>query len=144
MVFKIGALKNFANFTGKHLCWRIVFIKLQAFRSNFFTEHFQRLLFAFYGTFVIKAAHAVHDIPELMRKKARQWKTQLYTSGSAKKFGFFSHIILPKLHLRKRIRIKLNRNRPKNSFFQNNNNKKKNISCNLFFEEIWYCESVHK
>ena len=23
--FKIGALKNFANFTGKHLCWSLFF-----------------------------------------------------------------------------------------------------------------------
>ena len=27
-----GALKNFANFTGKHLCWSLLFTKLQAFR----------------------------------------------------------------------------------------------------------------
>ena len=26
-------LKNFANFTGKHLCWSLFFKKLQAFRS---------------------------------------------------------------------------------------------------------------
>ena len=33
MFFKIGgALKNFANFTGKHLCWSLFLIKLQAFR----------------------------------------------------------------------------------------------------------------
>ena len=28
--FKIGALKNFANFTGKQLCWSLFLIKLQA------------------------------------------------------------------------------------------------------------------
>ena len=27
-----GVLKNFANFTGKHLCWSLFFTKLQAFR----------------------------------------------------------------------------------------------------------------
>ena len=26
MFFKIGALKNFANFTGKHLCWNFLLI----------------------------------------------------------------------------------------------------------------------
>ena len=31
MFFKIGLLKNFANFTRKHLCWSFFFIKLQAF-----------------------------------------------------------------------------------------------------------------
>ena len=25
--FKIGALKNFANFTGKHLCWSLILLK---------------------------------------------------------------------------------------------------------------------
>ena len=29
MFFKIGVLKNFANFTGKHLCWSLFFKKLQ-------------------------------------------------------------------------------------------------------------------
>ena len=29
--FKIDALKNFAIFTGKHLCWSLFLIKLQAF-----------------------------------------------------------------------------------------------------------------
>ena len=30
MFFKTGVLKNFANFTGKHLCWSLFLIKLQA------------------------------------------------------------------------------------------------------------------
>ena len=33
-----GVLKNFANFTGKHLCWRLFFTKLQAFRSATFLK----------------------------------------------------------------------------------------------------------
>ena len=32
MFFKIGVLKNFANFIGKHQCWSIFLIKLQAWR----------------------------------------------------------------------------------------------------------------
>ena len=32
MFFKIGALKNFAHFTRKQLCWSILFIKLLAWR----------------------------------------------------------------------------------------------------------------
>ena len=28
MFFKIGFLKNFTNFTGKHLCWSVFLIKL--------------------------------------------------------------------------------------------------------------------
>ena len=35
MVFKIGFLKNFAIFTGKHPCWSFFLIKLQAFRQLF-------------------------------------------------------------------------------------------------------------
>ena len=30
MFFKIGVLKHFANFIGKHLCWSLFLIKLQA------------------------------------------------------------------------------------------------------------------
>ena len=30
MFFKIGALKSFANFTGKHLCWSLFLKNLQA------------------------------------------------------------------------------------------------------------------
>ena len=30
MFFKIGVLENFTIFTGKHLCWSLVLIKLQA------------------------------------------------------------------------------------------------------------------
>ena len=55
MFFKIGALKNFAIFTGKHLCWSLFLIKLQAFRcfpmniakflrAAFFIENFHCLL----------------------------------------------------------------------------------------------------
>ena len=64
MFFKIVVFKNFANFTGKHLCWSLFSIKLQAFRPaaflkrdsnrcfpmkfekflrHFFTEHFRWL-----------------------------------------------------------------------------------------------------
>ena len=32
LFFKIGALKNFAYFTGKHPCWSFFLIKLQALR----------------------------------------------------------------------------------------------------------------
>ena len=31
-VLKIGVRKNFANFTGKHLCWSLFLINLQALR----------------------------------------------------------------------------------------------------------------
>ena len=31
MFFKIGVRKTFENFPGKHLCWRLLLIKLQAF-----------------------------------------------------------------------------------------------------------------
>ena len=30
MFFKIGVFKNFANFTGRHLCWCLFLIKLLA------------------------------------------------------------------------------------------------------------------
>ena len=54
MIFKIGVLKNFANFTGKHLSWSLFSIKLtptqlfsseycEIFKNSFFTQHLWRL-----------------------------------------------------------------------------------------------------
>ena len=43
MIFKIGILKYFENFTSKHLCWSLFLIKLQTFRL-FFTKHLGWLL----------------------------------------------------------------------------------------------------
>ena len=34
MFFKIGILKDFTNFTGKHPCWSSFLIKLQSLRMN--------------------------------------------------------------------------------------------------------------
>ena len=34
MLIKIGVIKNFAKFTGKHLCWDTFLIKLQALRPE--------------------------------------------------------------------------------------------------------------
>ena len=39
---KKGVLKTFANLTGKHLCWSLFLIKLQAF--GLFTEKFAKFL----------------------------------------------------------------------------------------------------
>ena len=55
MIFKIHALKNFAIFIGKHLCWSLFLIKLQTLRcfpvniakflrAAFYIEPFQWLL----------------------------------------------------------------------------------------------------
>ena len=38
MFFKIDTIKNFAIFTGKHLCWGILIIKLQVYRSTTFLK----------------------------------------------------------------------------------------------------------
>ena len=38
MIYKKAALKNFAIFTGKHLCWSFFIIKLQAFSTTILLE----------------------------------------------------------------------------------------------------------
>ena len=43
MFFKLGALKNVANFTGKHWCWSLFLIKFQA--SNFIRKILKRKCF---------------------------------------------------------------------------------------------------
>ena len=79
MFIKIGALKYFAIFTGKHLCWSLFSIKLRAFRcfpvniakflrAAFFIEHLRWLLLQmFYFTLylqkdVAKYIVAIHCI----------------------------------------------------------------------------------
>ena len=76
MFFKIGFLINFANFTGKQLCWCLFLIKLQTFRfllkrdstqvfscqicefanflrTPFFTEHLQWLLLSLIRSVIV-------------------------------------------------------------------------------------------
>ena len=36
--FKIGVLKTFANFTGKHMCWSLFLIKLQGLQAYNFIK----------------------------------------------------------------------------------------------------------
>ena len=40
MFFEISSLKNFAIFKGKHLCWGLFLIKLQAFRFAIFLRRY--------------------------------------------------------------------------------------------------------
>ena len=44
MFFKIGVLKNFAVFTGKHQFWSIFLIKLQSIRESILKNTCERLL----------------------------------------------------------------------------------------------------
>ena len=39
MLFKIGALKNFATFTGKHLCWSLFLITQVTLTQLFFSKY---------------------------------------------------------------------------------------------------------
>ena len=41
MFFKIGVLKKFAMFTGKHLCWSLFLRKLQAGLQVFSCEYYK-------------------------------------------------------------------------------------------------------
>ena len=57
MFFKIGVLKNFANYTGKHLCWSLFLLNsnlsniVEFLRKCLFTEHLRRLLLSLNSTF---------------------------------------------------------------------------------------------
>ena len=44
MFFKVSVLKNFANFTGKHLCWSLSLSTLQAFRRCSSKQVFLKIL----------------------------------------------------------------------------------------------------
>ena len=49
MFFNIGVMKNVAKFTGKHLCWSLFLIKLQA------CEYCKKFYNIFYGTHLVAA-----------------------------------------------------------------------------------------
>ena len=59
-IFKIGALKNFAAFTGKHLCWSLILVKLLAWfgatllKRDSHTGVFQWNLLIFKNTFFLQ------------------------------------------------------------------------------------------
>ena len=44
MFFKKAVLKNFARFTGKHLCWSHFLIKLQVFMHRYFAVNIATFL----------------------------------------------------------------------------------------------------
>ena len=95
MFFKISVLKRFANFTGKHLCWSLFLIKLQAlrpatllkkdsntgvylwnlriFNNTFFKEHFQWLFLyvLYYSNYQYLQADIENSRWETMRKVLR-------------------------------------------------------------------------
>ena len=45
MFFKIGVLKSFANFTGKHLCWSLFFKNVQAQGLQLYLKRLQHRCF---------------------------------------------------------------------------------------------------
>ena len=49
ILFKTGVLKNFANFTGKHMCWSLFLIKLQVCRQSL---EIKQLIKAIFGDIV--------------------------------------------------------------------------------------------
>ena len=46
MFFKIGLLKNFAIFTGEHLCWSLFFNKVAGLACNFIKKEAPTQLFS--------------------------------------------------------------------------------------------------
>ena len=56
---KIGALKNFAIFTGKHLCWSLFLIKLQAFRARGLKASFRTALVAASASYFVPSVQHV-------------------------------------------------------------------------------------
>ena len=68
MFIRIDVLKIFAIFTGKHLCWSLFLLKLQAFscghfkifKSSFFIEHFWWLLLKSHSDWYLEVFGKVH------------------------------------------------------------------------------------
>ena len=78
---KIGALKDWAIFTGKHLCWSLFFIKLQVFspatllKRDSNTVVFLWMLWNFYWIIFIESLF--HKIPLLAASTAQKMKISI-------------------------------------------------------------------
>ena len=94
MFFKIGVLKKFANFTGKHLCWSFASIKLQVLRPSTLLKKgsnksvFPWNLRIFRNTFFYRHLMAASEMPTFriqMRVKFElsfaEWTNQLGSFG---------------------------------------------------------------
>ena len=46
MFYKVGVLENFAKFTGKHLCWNLFLINVQAKACNFIKKETSAQIFS--------------------------------------------------------------------------------------------------
>ena len=62
MFFKAGVLKNFSNFTGKHLWWSLFLIKLQVLKHKCFPVKFEKFFkdTFFYRTYPVAASGVTH------------------------------------------------------------------------------------
>ena len=74
MFFRIDALKNFASFTGKHLCQCLFLIKLQASRQGFSSE------IIFKNTFFYRTSLVTSSIFRTYFTPLRFSKTDLITT----------------------------------------------------------------
>ena len=86
--WKIGALRNFAKFKGKHLCWGHFLIKIsikktqaevlscefcEILKNNFFTEHLRLLLWKLFSSYWNKRANPfLVNVPVLSPLETRK------------------------------------------------------------------------
>ena len=78
---KIGVLKNFAIFTGKHLCWSLFLIKFQAFRAKGLKASFRTPLVAAYASYFVPSVQHVFQTMNYTLSffyKQRFFSTQLH------------------------------------------------------------------
>ena len=74
MFSKIGSLKNFAIFKGKHLCWGIFLRRLQAFRpATFFRKRFQHRWFLWILRNFVRTAFFIEHLRWLLLTVLQQY-----------------------------------------------------------------------
>ena len=68
-----GALKNFANFRGKHLCWKLLFNKVAGLKTcSFIKKRLQRKCFPLKFAKFLRAP-IVKNICERLLPKSKKW-----------------------------------------------------------------------
>ena len=93
---KVGVLKNVANFTGKHLCWNIFLIKLQALSpATLLKRHSNTDVFCkICDTFKNTSSLVVPFVENEVRRYCAAWKVSVF---GAFLLRIFPHSVL-KVH----------------------------------------------
>ena len=100
MFFKIGVLKNFVNFTGKHLCWSLFLIKSAKVFSYEIYKIFKNTFFDRAPPVAASALYKIENFAVLLKSAYSKDLMKLKFYSFIKMFSYLK-VMLPQLRDRK-------------------------------------------